>query len=101
MRRIYTKGGDKGMTGLHGGDRVPKDNVRIHANGELDELNCCIGVARSFMPGEDERHELLYAIQKELMVVMSIVATPLAKREGTPNGFDEELIDKLERAIDV
>ena len=33
MKRIYTKTGDRGTTGIHGGARVPKDDIRIEANG--------------------------------------------------------------------
>ena len=35
--RIYTRGGDKGKTGIHGGERVDKDDIRIEANGTLVE----------------------------------------------------------------
>ena len=49
MRRIYTKTGDRGTTGIHGGERVPKDDIRIEANGCLDELNCQIGIVRSLL----------------------------------------------------
>lgn len=55
MKRVYTKTGDKGTTGIHGGARVPKDDIRIEANGCLDELNAVIGIVRSMlaakMPG--------------------------------------------------
>src|SRR5438093_2052416 len=46
INRVYTRGGDKGETSLVGGQRVPKDAVRIEAYGTVDELNATIGVAR-------------------------------------------------------
>lgn len=76
MKKVYTKTGDKGTTGIHGGARVPKDDPRIEANGCLDELNAQIGIVRSLLPAEDAWQELLHTIQRELMVVMSHVATP-------------------------
>lgn len=76
MKRVYTKTGDKGTTGIHGGQRVAKDDIRIEANGCLDELNAVIGIVRSLLPTEDAWQELLHAVQRELMVVMSHVATP-------------------------
>ena len=76
MKRVYTKTGDKGTTGIHGGARVPKDDIRIEANGCLDELNAVIGIVRSMLSAEDSWQELLHAVQRELMVVMSHVATP-------------------------
>ena len=42
--KIYTRGGDKGRTGIHGGERVDKDDIRIEANGTLDEVNAEIGI---------------------------------------------------------
>jgi cob(I)alamin adenosyltransferase len=40
---LYTRGGDKGETSLFGGDRVAKDDPRITAYGEVDELNAVMG----------------------------------------------------------
>ena len=47
--KIYTKTGDQGQTSLTQGLRVDKDDVRIEANGELDELNAIIGIVKSLM----------------------------------------------------
>jgi len=44
--KIYTKTGDKGLTSLFGGTRVPKYHVRIEAYGTVDELNSYIGLLR-------------------------------------------------------
>lgn len=45
INRVYTRTGDAGMTALGGGQRVPKDSLRIEAYGTVDELNSVIGVA--------------------------------------------------------
>ncbi len=99
--RIYTKGGDKGKTSIHGGERVDKDDIRIEAVGTLDELNSYIGVVRSVLLANDERHQLLFQIQRELMVVMSLVATPASIRNQNPNIFQTELIAVCEESIDL
>jgi cob(I)alamin adenosyltransferase len=46
--KIYTKTGDDGTTGLVGGTRVIKYDLRLEAYGTVDELNAAIGVVRSF-----------------------------------------------------
>ena len=47
--KIYTRGGDKGKTSIHGGQRVDKDDIRIEANGTLDELNSVLGLIRALI----------------------------------------------------
>lgn len=102
MKRIYTRTGDKGTTGIHGGERVEKDDVRIEANGTVDELNAVIGIVRSLLPQEHEWQSLLYAVQRELMVVMSHVATPSAIRDKNPNELSAgPLADRCEQQMDV
>ncbi len=99
VKRIYTRTGDKGTTAVHGGLRLPKDDIRIEANGSLDELNAVIGIVRSLLAADDDRHDLLQAIQSELMVVMSHVATP----GGTvnPNALSASLLtQRCEQEMD-
>ena len=99
MKRIYTRSGDKGTTAIHGGERVPKDNIRIEANGCLDELNAVIGIIRSLLPEKDEWQQLLYTIQYELMIIMSHVATPSGK--VNPNTLNAaELTVRCEQEMD-
>ncbi len=45
LTKIYTKKGDEGETSLGGGQRVPKEHLRVTAYGTVDELNSQIGVA--------------------------------------------------------
>ena len=47
MTRIYTRTGDAGETGLFGGQRVSKDDLRVRAYGTVDEANAVLGVARA------------------------------------------------------
>lgn len=47
LSKIYTRTGDSGTTGLGDGSRVPKDDLRVAALGDVDELNACIGILRS------------------------------------------------------
>jgi cob(I)alamin adenosyltransferase len=53
ITKVYTRTGDDGTTGLGGGQRVPKDSLRIEAFGTVDELNSALGVALAL--GLDER----------------------------------------------
>lgn len=98
--KIYTRGGDKGRTGIHGGERVEKDDIRIEANGTLDELNAEIGIVRALLPGEHEWQDLLAKIQREMMVIMSLVATPSVIRGKNPNVLSADLVIFCEEQID-
>ena len=58
-QRIYTRTGDSGTTGIHGGSRVPKDDIRIEAYGTIDELNSNIGMIRNFdIEKDDDWHNV-------------------------------------------
>jgi cob(I)alamin adenosyltransferase len=74
--KIYTKTGDKGETGLFGGNRVSKDDLRIEAYGTTDELNAALGLADTELKS-DEIKELIKTIQNKLFVLGSDLATPL------------------------
>ena len=91
MNAIYTKTGDEGMTSLRGGVRVPKDDLRIEVNGQLDMLNSLLGL----LPKES----LIVDVQRELMVVMSHVATPDGQQNPRTLHCDE-LAQRMEEAID-
>jgi ATP:cob(I)alamin adenosyltransferase len=101
MKRIYTRTGDQGTTAIHGGQRVPKDDIRIEANGTLDELNVAIGTVRSLLPATHEGQPLLRDIQLQLMTVMSLVATPADRRDANPNRLPEGLVAQIEAQIDA
>ena len=99
MKKIYTKTGDEGMTSLRNSVRVPKDDIRIEANGTIDLLNALIGKLRVMPTVGEEWKPYLQDIQKELMTVMSHVATPQDKTNPRPLHVDE-LTARLEKQMD-
>ncbi len=68
MSKIYTRRGDDGSTGLFGGPRVRKDDLRVAAYGEVDELNSALGAA-----GE----ELLAPAQKDILAIVDALQSEL------------------------
>ncbi|MEP6732652.1 MAG: cob(I)yrinic acid a,c-diamide adenosyltransferase [bacterium] len=100
--KIYTKTGDTGQTGLFGGGRVSKDDIRVEAYGDVDELNAVIGMARciEMMPRIDE---VLVPIQRDLFAIGALLATPDREKMAQhleKARIDEGRIAELEHAID-
>jgi cob(I)alamin adenosyltransferase len=78
INRVYTRQGDAGETSLAGGQRVPKDSLRIEAYGTVDELNSLVGLARESAGGAPAVGALaavLLRVQHELFNLGSILAT--------------------------
>ncbi|HEY1686282.1 MAG TPA: cob(I)yrinic acid a,c-diamide adenosyltransferase [Tepidisphaeraceae bacterium] len=75
MPKLYTKTGDKGLTGLGNGQRVPKNDSRIECIGDIDELNAAIGLCASATPNAT----FLHRIQNELFIIGSHLAAPQSK----------------------
>jgi cob(I)alamin adenosyltransferase len=111
INRVYTRHGDQGTTGLVGGQRVPKDDLRIDAYGTVDELNAFVGAARQtateMLAGEPARRadiaalaDTLARVQHELFNLGSILATlPEDVHPRQPRVTQAE-IDLLEREMD-
>lgn len=99
MSKIVTKTGDRGTTGIFGGERVPKDHIRIEANGAMDELNAHLGLVRSMLKREDARYDFIGSMQMSIMQMMSLIATPSHRREENPNKFDPSWLEDLEGEI--
>lgn len=103
--KIYTKSGDKGDTSLFGGQRVPKDALRIEAYGTVDELNSVLGIVRADGVGK-HLDEILGTLQDVLFVLGADLATPrsLQRKSLTRIGkkeaeFIEGTIDALEKQL--
>lgn len=80
LARIYTRTGDDGTTGLAGGERLPKDALRIAAYGTVDELNSVLGVALAH--GLDPAVAAVLApVQEELFELGASLAVLEADRE--------------------
>ncbi len=76
LTKIYTRTGDTGTTGLAGGQRLDKDHPRIQALGDIDELNCLIGVLRAACAAEEPLDPYLSAIQHRLFDIGGELAMP-------------------------
>lgn len=72
--KIYTRTGDNGTTGLIGGSRVKKHNIRLESYGTIDELNSYIGLIRS-MQTDTRADQVLEIIQNKLFVIGANLAT--------------------------
>lgn len=97
--KIYTKTGDEGTTGLLGGTRVPKSNLRIEAYGTVDELNSYVGLLRDQAINE-ERKDLLKLIQDRLFTIGADLATAPGKDKVVKPDLVEADIDLLESEMD-
>ncbi len=100
---IYTRTGDRGDTGLFGGGRVPKNDARVEAYGDVDELNAALGLARAIelMPRVDE---VLVPVQRDLFAIGALLATPDRDRmheQLAKARVDEDRVAQLEAAIDA
>ncbi|PYS84587.1 MAG: cob(I)yrinic acid a,c-diamide adenosyltransferase [Acidobacteria bacterium] len=91
---IATKHGDKGETGLIGGGRVSKADLRVEAYGTVDELGAAMGLARSICEDAEVR-ELTKAIQRELFTVAGAIASPAGGEESPTTYVTPEMVEAL------
>ena len=90
---IATKRGDRGQTGLAGGVRVSKADLRVESYGSVDELNSHLGLARSICQNK-EIATWTEDIQRTLFRVGSALATPAESQKKSPEISTED-VDKL------
>lgn len=94
LSKIYTRSGDQGDTGLGTNARISKHASRVHAMGEVDELNSWIGHIRSALTPPHPQDAQLSQVQHDLFDVGGELAMP---------GYallQENLVTELEAAID-
>ncbi len=97
--KIYTKTGDKGLTGLIGGTRIPKFDIRIEAYGNVDELNSYVGLIRD-QAIDDNSRTVLIEVQDRLFTIGSLLAEDPKKNKMTLPQISETDIELLEKEID-
>ncbi len=98
---IYTGKGDDGTTGLFMGGRVSKASLGPECYGTVDEAVSALGVARAC--AEAETAEAILDAQRTMFVCAAELATDPGRRGALEDGVSrvhQEMIDKLERAID-
>ena len=103
-RRVYTRTGDDGSTGLLYGGRVGKDTYGPDAYGAVDEAVSALGLARAEAVRGSELDELLIRIQRELFVVGAELATAPENRGKLAAGVSlvtPEMVEALEPIIDM
>jgi cob(I)alamin adenosyltransferase len=101
ITKVYTRKGDDGTTGLGGGQRVPKDSLRVRAYGAVDELNSAIGMAlaHSLSP---RVAEALRAIQNELFHLGSdLCFVEEDKARYRVPQIEPRHVEKMESTIDA
>lgn len=94
--KIYTRTGDDGSTGLFGGARVPKHDVRVDAYGTVDELNSILGLVAA--ASDDEFRMLIRPHQSELFNLGAMLA---ASDNAKAANLDAKLTTQMEAQIDA
>ncbi len=98
--KIYTKKGDQGSTGLIGGTRVSKGDVRIEAYGTIDELNSYIGLISTLDINQLYVGQL-QEIQDRLFTIGShLAADPEKSKMQLPDLLESD-VEKLEHWMDI
>jgi len=99
MPNVYTRGGDKGTTGLFGGGRTAKDDIRVEAYGTMDEANSAIGVAYSLSKDEEIR-EILHHMQERIFVLGAELASDDKGWERLTDRVGQDDVDFMEKTMD-
>lgn len=104
--KIYTRTGDKGETSLFSGQRLPKSDPLMDAIGTVDECNCAIGMALSFIAKEPKYAQAklkLETVQHALFDVGAALATPrtsASAKKIEKTRFDHDATTQLEHWMD-
>lgn len=100
ITRVYTRTGDKGDTGLGGGQRVAKDSLRIETYGTVDELNSYLGVAIAACSDAGIRSELESMQHRLFDLGGDLCVLEEDKAKFAMPAFPKEEVDRLEIVMD-
>jgi cob(I)alamin adenosyltransferase len=103
-RKIYTRKGDDGTTGLLFGGRVAKDAPVIQAAGDIDEAQAVLGLVRAEVAKGSELDSMLVALERDLYVLMAEVATAAEHRDRLTAGttmVTQSMVARLEALMDA
>ncbi|MDR3070383.1 MAG: cob(I)yrinic acid a,c-diamide adenosyltransferase [Propionibacteriaceae bacterium] len=98
MPNVYTRTGDKGLTGLFGGSRVPKQAASVEAYGTVDESNAAIGAAKALL--QDEYRPIVHGIQQRLFVLAAELASDEKGKTILDGKISQADVEDLEGLID-
>lgn len=102
LDKIYTRGGDKGLTSLGNGARVAKHDIRVAAYGAVDECNGVLGLARLHADNGGEADAMLARIQNDLFDLGADLCTPHEDDpKWPPLRMSQAQVDRLEAEIDA
>jgi len=99
MPNVYTRTGDKGTTGLFGGSRTSKADIRVEAYGTMDEATSFIGLAYSYCKDEDIRN-ILNHLQKRILIHGAELASDERGRSMIKDPITQADIDYMEEKMD-
>ena len=91
--KIYTKKGDKGITGLIGGTRISKKSLRIDSYGTIDELNSFIGLVRDFEIDSKTKIQLIEIQDRLFTIGSSLAADPEKSSMKLPSLTKEDILN--------
>ena len=96
LDKIYTRGGDSGLTSLGDGNRVEKHSLRIRAYGEIDEVNSILGIVVCYC--NEFLKKIILKIQNDLFDIGADLCIPSLKEKKI--ALNEQNILFLEKELD-
>ena len=97
--KLYTRTGDDGSTGLFGGERLGKEDMRVEAYGTVDELNSALGLAAATCTF-DEISSVINMLQHRLFDLGADLSTPNAAEVQRSVRIEAQHVAELEKLID-